>query len=75
MHRSAGTSNNQVYTGQETWLQLLHCSDLLKEVARALSQAYSGLSHLLALWPWAHHFVFLSFGLLTDTIGIMMKYK
>lgn len=61
--------------GQKTWLQLLPGFDLLEEIAQALNQTYSGLSHLLALRPWANHFAFLSFSLLTETIGIMMKYK
>lgn len=61
--------------GQETWHQLLHCFDLLEEIAQGLNQTHLGLSNLLGLWPWANHFVFLSFNLLTKTMGIVMRYK
>lgn len=45
------------------------------EIVQALNQTYLGLSNLLALWPWADHFVFLSFTLLMETMGIIMRFK
>lgn len=74
-HRTTGTSRNQATLEQEILAQLLHCFILVGEIIWALSQTHLGSSHLLALWPWANHFVFLNFSLLTKTIGIITTYK
>lgn len=75
MHRSTGTSRNQATWEQETLTKLAHCSDLLGEITQVLNQIHLRSSHLLSLWPWANHFVFLNCGLLTKAMGIIMRRK